>query len=273
MAHIQLKTTRERTHKPNFTEAGRSLIEDIKKASPFPVAIQGVAGCGKTQVMHQVIKEMGNEDTAEYVGCHPGLDIIDVIGGYQAKADDNGRPTMVWQDGPLTRAVRSGTQILLDELPRLNQVQIGRIMGVTDETRLLTLTEKEGEKIKAHPKFQLLATGNPPAAGYNSVNIDEALKSRFMIYKFVTDPLCDEKATLEDILGGDKTYTQSFLNWADDMRGDSITYVSTRDLCYLAKMVGRGFDAIDAISLNFRDKVTEDKRSTVMTSASAHFEV
>jgi hypothetical protein len=37
-------------------------------------------------------------------------------------------------------------------------------------------------------------------------------------------------------------------------------------------MVGRGFDAVDAIGLNYRDKITEDKRSIVMTSASAHFE-
>ena len=272
MAHMKLKTIRERSHKTNFTQEGLDLKEQIKKVAPFPVILIGPPGSGKTQLMHQVIREMGTKDTAEYVGCHPGLDIIDVIGGYQAKADDNGRPTMVWVDGPLTRAMKNGTHILMDELPRLSQPQVGRIMGATDETRLVTLTEKEGERVEAKSGFQMLATGNPPASNYQNVNIDEAMKSRFMIFKYVSDSLCDEKTTLEDILGGDGTYAQAFLNWANDMREDPTTHVSTRDLCYLAKMVGRGFDAIDAISLNYRDKVTEDKRSIVMTSASAHFE-
>ena len=264
MAHMKLKTIRERSHKTNFTQEGLDLKEQIKKVAPFPVILIGPPGSGKTQLMHQVIREMGTKDTAEYVGCHPGLDIIDVIGGYQAKADDEGRPTMDWVDGPLTRAMKNGTHILMDELPRLSQPQVGRIMGATDE--------KEGERVEAKSDFQMLATGNPPASNYNSVNIDEAMKSRFMIFKYVTDSLCDEKATLQDILGGDENYAGAFINWADDLRQDPATHVSTRDLCYLAKMVGRGFDAVDAIGLNYRDKITEDKRSIVMTSASAHFE-
>ena len=270
MAHMQLKTVRDRTHKPRFTQAGIDLIEDIKNVSPFPVVLRGSAGCGKKQVMQEVIKQSGRD--AEYVGCHPGLDIIDVVGGYQAVADDEGRPTMSWSDGPLTRAAREGSFLLMDEITRLNQQHIGRIMGVTDETRILTLTEKSGEKIKVHKDFQLLATANPPSSGYNVVNLDEALKSRMMIYKFISEPLCDEKSALEDILGGDATYAQAFLNWANDMRNEPVTYVSTRDLMYLAKLVGRGFDAVDAIRINLRDKIQADFQSVVMTSATAHFE-
>tara|TARA_R100001082_G_scaffold88937_1_gene55372 strand:+ start:816 stop:1676 length:861 start_codon:yes stop_codon:yes gene_type:complete len=269
MAHMQLKTVRERTHKPRFTQAGLDLIEDIKKVAPFPVAVLGTAGCGKTQVMHEVIKQSGKK--AEYVGCHPGLDIIDVVGGWQSKADEQGRPIMTWADGPLTRASREGSFLLMDEITRLNQQHVGRIMGVTDETRILTLTENGGEKIEVHPEFQLLSTANPPSAGYNVVNLDEALKSRMMIYKFVTEPLCEEKLALEDILGGDQQYAQAFMNWADDMRKEPVTYISTRDLCYLAKLVGRGFEAVDAIRINLRDKVQADYQSVVMTSATAHF--
>ena len=92
-----------------------------------------------------------------------------------------------------------------------------------------------------------------------------------MIYKFITEPLCDEKTALEDILGGDEQYAKAFMSWANDMRNEPVTYVSTRDLMYLAKLVGRGFDAVDAIRINLRDKVQPDYQSVVMTSATAHF--
>ena len=45
---------------------------------------------------------------------------------------------------------------------------------------------------KIHKEFQMIATANPPAVGYNTVNLDEALKSRAMIYKFIDKPLWDE---------------------------------------------------------------------------------
>ena len=271
MPHMKLKPIRERRHRNYFTTEGEQLINYMKTVHPYPVILNGPAGCGKTQAVEQYIRR--NQHSSEHIGCHPGLDIIDVIGGWQLQADEEGRPRTGWTDGPYTRAARNGSIVLMDEITRLNQQHIGRLMGSLDETRLLTLTENGAETVKLHPNFQMIATGNPPASGYNVVNLDEALKSRAMIYKYITEPLCDERATLSDILGGDETYTEAFLNWADDMRKDPTTAVSTRDLCYLAKMVGRGFDATEAITLNLRDKIVEDKRSTLMTSASAHFEV
>ena len=270
MAHIKFNPVRERKHQNRFTQAGEDLINQMGKVKPYPVILNGPAGCGKTQAVEAYIKR--NKLSSEHVGCHPGLDIIDVIGGWQAKAGDDGRPIMEWVDGPYTRACRNGDIMLLDEGTRLNQQHIGRLKGSLDETRLLTLTENGGEAIKIHPNFQVIITGNPPAVGYNTVNFDEALKSRAMIYKYITDPLCDEKATISDILGGDEAYVSAFMNFASDLRADGSTAISTRDLCYIAKMVGRGFQAIEAIQLNYRDKVQEDKRGVVMTAASAHFE-
>ena len=77
---------------------------------------------------------------------------------------------------------------------------------------------------------------------------------------------------MSDILGGDEAYTNAFMNWAEDLRSNASTAISTRDLCYLAKMVGRGFTAMEAIELNYKDKVADDKKGVVLTGASAHFE-
>jgi len=270
MSHIKFNPVRERRHINRFTQEGEDLINYIGMAKPYPVILMGPAGCGKTQAVEHYIKK--NNLSVQHIGCHPGLDVLDITGGYTPKAGNDGQPTIKWLDGPYTKAAKEGHVMLLDEITRLNQQHIGKLMSSLDETRLLTNPESGEETIKIHKDFHVIMTANPPAMGYNTVNLDEALKSRAMIYKYIENPLCDEKATLNDILGGDEDYTTRFMNWAEDLRSDAATAISTRDLCYLAKMVGRGFTAMEAIELNYKDKVAVDKRGVVLTGASAHFE-
>ena len=270
MSNIKFNPVNERKHVNRFTEEGEKIIKWIKMAKPYPVILMGAAGCGKTQAVEEYIKR--NNLTAQHVACHPGLEVNDIYGGWSAKASENGTPTMHWQDGPYTTAAKEGHVMLLDEITRLNQQHIGKLMPTLDETRLLNNPESGEDTIKIHKEFQMIATANPPAVGYNTVNLDEALKSRAMIYKFIDKPLCDERQTMSDILGGDEAYTNAFMNWAEDLRSNASTAISTRDLCYLAKMVGRGFTAMEAIELNYKDKVADDKKGVVLTGASAHFE-
>jgi MoxR-like ATPase len=270
MSHIKFNPTQERKHVNRFTQEGEDLIKFIGMAKPYPVILMGPAGCGKTQAVEQYIKR--NDLPVEHIACHPGLEANDLTGGYSPKVGSEGQALLSWNDGPYTIAAKEGKVMLLDEVTRLNQQHIGKIMSSQDETRLLTNPESGEETIKCHPDFHVIMTANPPAMGYNTVNLDEALKSRAMIYKYIEKPLCDEEATLSDILGGDKEYVKAFINWAEDLRSDASTAISTRDLCYLAKMVGRGFTAMQAIELNYKDKVSMDKRGVVLTGASAHFE-
>ena len=270
MPHIKLNTVRERKHVNRFTKEGEDIIKWLGMAKPYLSILMGPAGCGKTQAVEEYVRR--NNLTAMHIACHPGLEASDLTGGVLPKVGDDGKPQIQYIDGPYTIAAKEGHTMILDELTRLSHPIVGKIMSSLDETRLLTNPESGEETIKIHPNFHVIATANPPAAGYHTVNLDEALKSRAMIYKYIDKPLCDEKETLLDILGGDESYVNAFMNWAEDLRTDASTAISTRDLCYLAKMVGRGFTAMEAIELNYKDKVTEDKRGIVLTGASAHFE-
>lgn len=270
MSHIKFNPVQERKHVNNFTPEGEELIQQIKMAKPYPIILLGPAGCGKTQVVEAYVKR--NQLESRHINCHPGLEANDMTGGLTPTVGENNTPEIKWVDGPFTTAAKNGYVMLLDEVTRLNQQHIGKLMPSLDETRLLTNPESGEDTIKIHKDFHVIMTANPPATGYNTVNLDEALKSRAMIYKFIEKPLCDEEATLNDILGGDKAYVQAFMKWAEDLRSGNATSISTRDLCYLAKMVGRGFTAMEAIELNFKDKVAENKKGVVLTGASAHFE-
>ncbi len=69
-----------------------------------------------------------------------------------------------WQDGPLTKSMRSGDLILLDEANLAEDAVLERLNSVLEPSRSLVLAEKGGEKVDeviAHAKWRLFATMNP----------------------------------------------------------------------------------------------------------------
>jgi len=82
-----------------------------------------------------------------------------------------------WQDGVLTHFMRHGGMFVADELngakPGMNFV----FHSITDYERRMTLTQKDGEVIYAHPDFVFCATMNPEYEGTKPLN--KALFDRF----------------------------------------------------------------------------------------------
>ncbi len=78
-----------------------------------------------------------------------------------------------WQDGPLTKSMRSGDLILLDEANLAEDAVLERLNSVLEPSRSLVLAEKGGEKVDeviAHAKWRLFATMNPGARGVEHVS-------------------------------------------------------------------------------------------------------
>lgn len=72
-----------------------------------------------------------------------------------------------WVDGPLTRAMREGGILLMDEVTRLDAGEQMNLAAVLDARSALTIPDT-GEVVKPHPRFRVAATGNSGGFGDES---------------------------------------------------------------------------------------------------------
>ena len=121
----------------------------------LPVLLKGPTGCGKTRfVEHVTHKIYAGRNTPkaslQTISCHEDLSATDMVGRYLLKGEET-----VWQDGPLTRAVREGTICYLDEIVEARKDSTVLIHSLTDHRRMLPI-EKLGLMLDAHPDFLLV---------------------------------------------------------------------------------------------------------------------
>ena len=82
-----------------------------------------------------------------------------------------------WMDGPVTRLVREGGVLLVDEVNFATAAFLAVLHPLLDSRRVLSLLDHEGEVIRAHPEFQVVAAYNPRYRGTRPLN--EAFLNRF----------------------------------------------------------------------------------------------
>ena len=78
-------------------------------APGLPVMLKGPTGCGKTRFVEHMAWRL--ERPLVTISCHDDLTASDLVGRFLIRDDGT-----VWQDGPLTRAVREGAICYLDEV-------------------------------------------------------------------------------------------------------------------------------------------------------------
>ena len=117
------------------------------------VMLKGPTGCGKTRFVEHMAWRLGRPLVT--VACHDDLTASDLLGRYLIRDEDT-----VWTDGPLTRAVRSGALLYLDEVVEARPDTTVVIHPLSDHRRTLTL-DKTGEAIVAADGFQLVISYNP----------------------------------------------------------------------------------------------------------------
>lgn len=135
------------------------------------VMLKGPTGCGKTRLVEYMAWKLKRPLIT--VACHDDLSANDLIGRYLIRHDGT-----VWQDGPLTRAVREGAICYLDEVVEARQDTIVVLHSLTDHRRLLPI-DKTGELLTAAPGFQLVISYNP---GYQRMlkDLKPSTRQRFV---------------------------------------------------------------------------------------------
>mgnify|MGYP001236808338 CR=1 FL=1 len=174
----------------------------------LPVLLKGPTGCGKTRFVEwmawklgrplTVIKEQqgeanqaneANEAKDDQVrvplvtiACHEDLTASDLVGRYLLDSDGT-----KWIDGPMTRAVKAGAILYLDEVVEARKDTTVLIHPLTDHRRILPV-EKTGQIIEADDRFLLCISYNPH---YQSAlkDLKHSTRQRFISVEFDYPPV------------------------------------------------------------------------------------
>jgi len=133
----------------------------------------GPTGAGKTHAVRMVAKEL----SIPYVRLNLNrmTTVEDFVGQWVPKKGGG----YEWNDGMLTRLMRHGGVVVVDEINAAPPEILFVLHSVTDDERQIVLTQKDGEVVKAHPDFWFVATMGPEYYGTEKLN--QALKDRFEI--------------------------------------------------------------------------------------------
>lgn len=162
------KISKLSSERPFYLPVGKE-IEIFRAAfkKKLPVMLKGPTGCGKTRFLEAMAYELGRPLIT--VACHEDLTASDLVGRYLLKGDET-----VWQDGPLTEAVRKGAILYLDEIVEARTDTIVVIHPLADHRRELNI-ERLGMRLTAEDGFTLVVSYNP---GYQSVLKDMKISTR-----------------------------------------------------------------------------------------------
>src|SRR5688572_17175335 len=166
-----------------------------------PVLLKGPTGTGKTRFVEYMAWKLGQPLTVVKdqvtaasngansngavplvtVACHEDLTASDLVGRYLL--DANGTR---WIDGPMTRAVKTGAILYLDEVVEARKDTTVLIHPLTDHRRILPV-EKRGTLIEADDRFLLCISYNPH---YQSAikDLKQSTRQRFIAIEFDYPP-------------------------------------------------------------------------------------
>ncbi len=138
----------------------RKLLAFLDEPSGDGLFLIGPTGCGKTSLVCQAASRLNWP--CQLVPVHGRLELDDLLG---QKVLDNG--STPFQDGALTKAVREGHLLILDEMDVADPAELAGLYDLLDGAPLV-LAQNGGEIIPVHPRFRFVATGNSAGAGDGS---------------------------------------------------------------------------------------------------------
>uniref|UniRef100_A0A3Q3KQB7 Midasin n=1 Tax=Mastacembelus armatus TaxID=205130 RepID=A0A3Q3KQB7_9TELE len=204
----------------------------VVSAGTHPVLIQGETSVGKTSLIRWLAAATGNQCVR--INNHEHTDIQEYIGCYSS--DDRGK--LVFKEGILIDAMRKGYWIILDELNLAPTDVLEALNRLLDDNRELFVAETQ-EVIKAHPRFMLFATQNPPGLYGGRKVLSRAFRNRFVELHFDELPSGELETILHQRCSLPPSYCTKLIKVMQDLqslrRGSSVFagkhgFITLRDL-------------------------------------------
>ena len=201
----------------------------------LPVMLKGPTGCGKTRFLEHMAFKLNRPLVT--VACHEDLTAADLVGRYLLQGEET-----VWQDGPLSLAVKHGAICYLDEVVEARKDTTVVIHPLTDDRRILP-QEKRGLLLEANPDFMLVISYNP---GYQSVmkDLKQSTRQRFLAIEFDYPSKEQECTIITRETGVDPEIAQRLVQLGEmerNLRQHGLEEgISTRLLVYTAFLISDG---------------------------------
>jgi len=239
---------------PNYIRQGdeETVFRAAVKAQ-LPLLLKGPTGCGKTRFVESMAFSLGMPLIT--VSCHEDLTAADLVGRFLFRDDQT-----VWQDGPLTLAVRHGAICYLDEIVEARKDTTVVIHSLTDDRRMLFL-DKTGEVVRAHPDFTVVLSYNP---GYQSVvkDLKHSTRQRFVSIDLGPPPVDTEARIIASETRLPEDTSRQLAEMGARIRGlqgfGLDAGVSTRLLVYAGRLMQSGLAPLEACRATLARTLTDE---------------
>ncbi|WP_067901491.1 CbbQ/NirQ/NorQ/GpvN family protein [Nocardia vaccinii] len=207
----------------------------------MPVMLTGPTGCGKTRFIEHMGRLLGREVIT--ISRHDDLTSSDLVGRFMVTGGD-----VVWTDGPLTRAVKSGAICYLDEVVEARHDSLAILHSLIDHRRTLYL-DRAGQTVTAPESFMLVCSYNP-AYRSSLKELKPSFRQRFVTVAMDYPAPEREIEVLVAESSVDTAVARRLVNCANSIRqADEILHFeppSTRVLVAAARLIAAGANELEA---------------------------
>ena len=269
----------KQAHRVIYNETGNTLIKSIVRHEGKPLVLQARRGMGKSIVLEQIGRAL--DYRVEKVNLFKSAKARTFFGSHYPNQDGTG---LHWEDQVWTELCRPvhdceygiesydknscscpKSMLIIDEINRGNEDIQARLLSMTEDSKpYIVLIEKGNDAFELHPNLWLVGTMNPLGGGYSTNPLDAALQDRFRFYE-IDKPIADEQVFISEILPVSKykDMAAKLLNFAEELRKNEDTYMSTRVLAATAKSVVYGEPIISALKVNYINMLNPQVRGKI----------
>lgn len=239
---------------PFYQPAGNEVkVFEHAYRNALPLLLKGPTGCGKSRFVEHMAALLGRPLVT--VACHDDTSAHDLLGRWLLRGGET-----VWQDGPLTRAVREGAILYLDEIAEARSDVIVVLHPLSDHRRQI-FVERRDEMLTAPPEFMLVVSFNP---GYQRSlkELKPSTRQRFVSMGFGYPAASVEERIVAEESGVTAKQAAQLVKLAHKIRALTelglAETVSTRLLVDAAKLIHAGLAPRAAADVGIVQPLTDD---------------